>query len=327
MADENDPNQLEEKPQESTSSWPSETGTSTTTIKGEAGSQTILQKGNSLTQSFKSNGSDPHLENLPPATSNAQPTTIRARATKANLHTQRGFPQLACFLDSDDAFMVYRRFGSVFSRLLLTKQDEIRRMESTLEAMDRADKRVIGIEFLKSTVEDERRGELPEGWTEGRGTLMARLEKKVLEYSELLLKARQLKAMDRPSNRDYNSVLHYLEANGGQLYEAEMDYIYEKEDLVTLCPSPGWLDVLESRAKPSSKELHYYSRQRISTFTTLLIILAVLDLLIVSIWPLYKLCLAGSIITSPEAIGLMLLFTLLFSVDILTLAMVAAFAA
>lgn len=98
----------------------------------------------------------------------------------------RGFPQLACFLDSDDAFMVYRRFGSVFSRLLLTKQDEIRRMESTLEAMDRADKRVIGIEFLKSTVEDERRGELPEGWTEGRGTLMARLEKKVLEYCEYL---------------------------------------------------------------------------------------------------------------------------------------------
>lgn len=53
--------------------------------------------------------------------------------------------------------------------------------------------------------------------------------------------------MDRPSNRDYNSVLHYLEANGGQLYEAEMDYIYEKEDLVTLCPSPGWLDVLVER--------------------------------------------------------------------------------
>lgn len=72
----------------------------------------------------------------------------------------------------------------------------------------------------------------------------------VITAAELLLKAWEMKAMDRPSDRDYRSVLHYLEADGGQLYEAEMDYICEEEDLVTLRPGHGsgrghgWLDVL-----------------------------------------------------------------------------------
>ncbi|KAL9583402.1 MAG: hypothetical protein Q9212_002732 [Teloschistes hypoglaucus] len=164
----------------------------------------------------------------------------------------------------------------------------------------------------------------------------------VITAAELLLQAREMKAMDRPSDRDYRSVLHYLEADGGQLYEAEMDYIYEKEDLVTLRPSPGCdhggLDVLverfllyfrckpltESRAKTSSKTLHYYDRQRISSFTSLLTALAIL---LVHICSLYKLSIAVSIITSSEAIGPMVLLTLLFSVELLAFAVVAASAA
>ncbi|KAL8634804.1 MAG: hypothetical protein Q9228_007634, partial [Teloschistes exilis] len=66
---------------------------------------------------------------------------------------------------------------------------------------------------------------------------------------DILLKARALKAVDRPSNRDYQSVMSFMEADEGQLYEAEMDFIYEKEDLVTLRPGRdhGWLDVLVER--------------------------------------------------------------------------------
>lgn len=72
-----------------------------------------------------------------------------------------------------------------------------------------------------------------------------------LEYllADLLLKAQQLKALDRPSNRDYRSVLHFMENDGGQLFEEEMDFIYEKEDLVTLRPGRehAWLDGLLER--------------------------------------------------------------------------------
>ena len=67
--------------------------------------------------------------------------------------------------------------------------------------------------------------------------------------AELLLKAQQLKAMDRPSNRDYQSVLSFMENDGGQLYEEDMEFIYEKEDLVTLRPGReyAWLDGLLER--------------------------------------------------------------------------------
>ncbi len=67
--------------------------------------------------------------------------------------------------------------------------------------------------------------------------------------AELLLKAQQLKALDRPSHRDYHSVLHFMENDGGQLYEEDMGFIYEKEDLVTLRPGRehAWLDGLLER--------------------------------------------------------------------------------
>jgi hypothetical protein len=47
-----------------------------------------------------------------------------------------GYPRLAAFLDSDDNFMIYRRFGYIQSRLLLDKGDELRRLENSLDELD-----------------------------------------------------------------------------------------------------------------------------------------------------------------------------------------------
>ena len=97
-----------------------------------------------------------------------------------------GFPKLACFLDSDDAFMIYRRFGSVFSRLLLNKQDEIREMETTLLAIDRQDDRDGNVGYLMSRTEDvgRPRDDVPPSRFGTRPQLLQRLEKKLLEYSK-----------------------------------------------------------------------------------------------------------------------------------------------
>ena len=97
----------------------------------------------------------------------------------------RGFPKLACFLDSDDAFMVYRRFGTVFSRLLLSKQDEIGRLEAKLHAMDKTDERDGNSQFLMSRTLDNGRSkdQVPKSWREEtRREIMAKLEKLALEY-------------------------------------------------------------------------------------------------------------------------------------------------
>lgn len=95
----------------------------------------------------------------------------------------KGFPKLACFLDSDDAFMVYRRFGSVFSRLLLRRQDEIRRVEATLQAMDKTDEAESdNANYLMSHEQDDCRESNPKLWEKSRAKVMDDLERKVLIY-------------------------------------------------------------------------------------------------------------------------------------------------
>ena len=43
---------------------------------------------------------------------------------------------MATFLDSDDNFMVYRRFGYMQSRILLARQERLRRLEIQLDELD-----------------------------------------------------------------------------------------------------------------------------------------------------------------------------------------------
>jgi hypothetical protein len=50
-----------------------------------------------------------------------------------------GYPKLARFLDSDDNFMVYRRFGFLQTRLLLETQDRLRVLEKRLDKLDESE--------------------------------------------------------------------------------------------------------------------------------------------------------------------------------------------
>lgn len=49
----------------------------------------------------------------------------------------KGYPNLAAFLDSDEGFAIYRRFGYLQSRLLLDRQEELRSLELKLERMEK----------------------------------------------------------------------------------------------------------------------------------------------------------------------------------------------
>ena len=80
--------------------------------------------------------------------------------------------------------MLYRRFGTVFSRLLLNKQDEMREMEEVLLVMDKIDDVPENSVYLKSRTEDVQRQNIPNGLLESRPQLMEKLEKKALEYGQ-----------------------------------------------------------------------------------------------------------------------------------------------
>lgn len=81
-----------------------------------------------------------------------------------------GDPRMAAFLDSDENFMMYRRFGWCQSRLLLRKQKEIADMEKELEFQD---------SFFRDAETRESREEISD-YREG---LLSKLEAKLTEYS------------------------------------------------------------------------------------------------------------------------------------------------
>ena len=87
-------------------------------------------------------------------------------------------------MDSDESFMVYRRFGTVCARLLLNKQDEIAGLEKAIIEMDDADGN--DSERTSCLMSRDIDGSTPpdrEKWPKSRQEILGELESRVLEYS------------------------------------------------------------------------------------------------------------------------------------------------
>jgi len=245
-----------------------------------------------------------------------------------------GYPYLAAFLDSDENFMIYRRFGFLHARLLLQKQDELRMMEEELDRMDHRDK-LKNIKALKCRMDDVERQDQVE---ETRQSLLSRVENTILRYDELLLNAQQLAAANRPPERDYNSVANFVH-HKKPLFLGDDDFIYNKEDLITLRPGreSAWLDATvekilklfprtavkyvfcskETALKTTDDDLFLPTKARVDRLVSFLIMVMVLALLVVPVWALYH---VGSSFDKTNAntsnaicMGILLVATLLFS--------------
>lgn len=91
----------------------------------------------------------------------------------------KGYPSLAAFLDSDENFMVYRRFGYVQSRLLLEKQDDLRKLETKLDKYDKQVQRTNPINLMTHDLSEED--------AEPRRAITEKLEKTFCEYGWFIL--------------------------------------------------------------------------------------------------------------------------------------------
>lgn len=67
------------------------------------------------------------------------------------------------------------------------------------------------------------------------------------------------------------------------------------------------------RDKTDDEDIHYYDRGRISTCVTLIITTIILALLMIPIWLLYRFSVEGIIEKTSDTIGVVLVFTLVFS--------------
>ena len=91
-----------------------------------------------------------------------------------------GYPQLTAFINSDDNFLIARKYGYLRSRLLLYRQDELSVLEKGLLALDKDDQEHREL-ALHSRKYDEENDDDPET---GRKTLMKKIDDKLKEYGK-----------------------------------------------------------------------------------------------------------------------------------------------
>lgn len=139
--------------------------------------------------------------------------------------------------------MIYRRFGFLHTRLLLQKQNELTEMEKELDYIDTRDKRE-DVYALQRRMYDERRNLAGET----RKQLLGRIEEALLKYDQLLLNSQQLVGANRPTDREHRSVVYFIR-HKAPLAEGEANYIWHKDDLMTLRPGreTAWLDSIVTR--------------------------------------------------------------------------------
>ena len=153
-----------------------------------------------------------------------------------------GYPSQAAFQSSESSFSIYRSFDYLHSRVILDLQEEIRCLEEELSELDlthgfHRDEKVRN--RVRSRELDLEMGENDEDGVSDRATLLDLICDKLVRYDEILLKARELNACQRPSDRDYRSLRHWC-GSENQLLRREQQFVKRKEDLITLRQGREW---------------------------------------------------------------------------------------
>ena len=92
-----------------------------------------------------------------------------------------GYPQLTAFLNSDDDFLIARKYGFLRTRLLLYRQDELSVLEKGLLKLDNEDKQNRK-RALQSRKYDE---ETDDNSENTRKALMVKIADKLKDYGKL----------------------------------------------------------------------------------------------------------------------------------------------
>lgn len=249
--------------------------------------------------------------------------------------------------------MLYRGFSCIHARLLLSLQTDIQMLETDLDEIDRFHDSIEDAKMrLRSRDLDvyECKEEKDAG-KRTREHIMEELRVKVGQYDELLIKARELVSFQKPNDRDYRSVRNWFH-NKAPLDDVEQSYILWKEDIVTLRHGREWasfdglveetLHKFDSRLirvssirrsrrrianlctqwlfctedqkrKTSDNKVYYFSPSRVSKLVNLVITTVIFLLLAAPVLSMYRLSCLKTTQAMFAAIGVLMVFTLLFA--------------
>ncbi|KAK5126709.1 hypothetical protein LTR85_009643 [Meristemomyces frigidus] len=235
-----------------------------------------------------------------------------------------GYPRFAAFMNSDENFLIARRYGLLHTRVMLYRQAELADLERDLLALDEedaeeGDRALKGADFLPHGERGDYRMEL-----------IAKIEEKLRQYDDIVMRHRAMSALPSASNRNYASVGNYLHHNatlskGDQaLFKEDTDFaaLVDPKEAVSLdgfiedclsmvpCKATKLLfSTPEQRVSTDDKLVHLYSKSRIDFFVRLLITVLAVTLLMAPVVVLFRAEESGGV-----KILIILLFTLFFSV-------------
>ncbi|KAK5137338.1 hypothetical protein LTR08_008915 [Meristemomyces frigidus] len=263
-----------------------------------------------------------------------------------------GYSKVATFQSSDRSFLQYRGFAYLHCRVLSGLQNGIERLEQNLDELDKWDVAHGGARKLKNQDKDESLSskDLAAGFYERhvkqtRPEILVELKAKLLEYDELLLKTKEISSLRRPATRDSESVRTWFR-DQEPIVRREAQFIRHKEDIVTLRTgreSAGFDSAVEKclsrldhhlyrwcgsriiqrlfltpelRAKCLNGDVDYYAPARIDSLVNVCITLVIFALLILPVIILYEVTNIGQRQSALDAIGVLIVFTLVFGMAI-----------
>lgn len=233
-----------------------------------------------------------------------------------------GYPRLAAFLNSDENFLICRKFGFLHNRILLHRQDELRELEKKLLDMDKEVEKT-DVTMLKCRTREER-------VTDDRRRLFNQIDEKLKEYSDVVKRTRNFATMQRASERNYRSVFNWIES-GAPLVSDEASTFDKDRDFVAIVDAKegSWFDgrvenaltrfggpftrrlfiSARDRKSTANKLVNLYSKHRIDVFSRLIVTLLAVLLLMAPVIALFCTHKAGGI-----KILIIFLFTMAFSI-------------
>ncbi|CAN9108602.1 unnamed protein product [Alternaria alternata] len=238
-----------------------------------------------------------------------------------------GYPRQAAFQSSEPSWSIYRGFNYLHSRVILELQDELRCLEKGLTDMDLIDSKNGNEKPLRSRSGDLKQAKRAKT-TSKRAHIINEIRCKLVNYDEILSKARELNAFQRPSRRDYRSFRTWFYNVKPLTNDSEEEFIMRKEDLVSLRHGREWsgfdgfvescirkkiFATKELREKTSDKCTFYYSQSRIEKLVGLIITVMIFVLLVLPVVAMYQLTSVGDRNSTFDAVGILVVFTLLFS--------------
>ncbi|ODM21461.1 hypothetical protein SI65_02305 [Aspergillus cristatus] len=131
-----------------------------------------------------------------------------------------GYPRFSAHIAADESSQIYRRFSTLRTRLLLSKQDSLSVLENKLDKIDRGEKCKV---FLGSRRRDR---------NQERHNVLLQIEAELAGYDELVERSARVARLTQAQRRDVEGLRKWVDGNGCIARE-ESRYLGHGEDLFT----------------------------------------------------------------------------------------------